>query len=386
MYGHLLRRGIQAAAEHFSKGEQLEWQANEFARNYPRYQMPPWGVGIVAITTIGFVLLALSLEYTIRLVMVNLAVIESPSSAIVKVYTPLSSDCEDKKEGEGIEIEETHVVSEKPITNSIRRTMKHLTRQGGSSARWRGLPIFLVYMLVMGAFQLAVMPLRTHHRLSVLSRVSPASIISFLIADLGAALMAARIHCAWTHATITTGFKRYSDRCVSRVQWKQLLPVTALKVVVQELVVLTMVVTMQIGSKLIERTASDGCRAAIAIAPMVISVLLWIFVVLPVNIILVRKEASMLPESEETLVHFDRTFGNRIIPGLNNLSIRDAWASVTGEVWARVVKIHLKWVLIVFILAMLYFHVALLEVWAIMGDALPMLLASAKARLQTMAM
>lgn len=374
MYGHLIRRGIQAATEHFSKEEALEWQANEFARQYPRYHMPVWGTAILAVTAIAFVLLALSLEYTIRLVMVNLAIVESPSSAVVKVYTPIS-DCEDKKEGVvDVEIEETHIVSDKPITNSIRRTLNRLTEVGGYSARWRGLPVYLGYMIVISVFQILVTSVRRSHL----------SILGFLVADLGAPLLAARMHCAWTHATITTGYKRPSDRAISRVQWRQLLPVTALTVAVHELAVLTMIATMQVSSKLIERQASNGARAAIAIIPMVIAAGLWIFAIVPVNIILVRKEASMLPESEETLVHFDRTFGNRIIPGLNTLSISQAWASTSGEVWRRVIKLQFKWLAIVTALAMVYFHVTALEVWAIMGDALPALLMSAKARLQTM--
>lgn len=371
MYGHLIRRGIQAATQHLSKEE----AANEFSRLHPQYQMPGWGVAIVAITTIGFVLFAMSLEYTIRLVMVNLAIIETPSNAVVKIYKPIS-DYDDKKEGVvDVEVEETHVVSEKPITNSIRRTMKQLSKVGGFSARWRGLPIFLVYILITSPFHFLVMTFRQSHRPNMLGP----------IAELAVALMAARIHCAWTHATITTGYKRYSERVVSRVQWKQLLAPTALKIVTQELSVLTMLITMQVSSKLIERQASNGVRALIAVVPMLVALGLWLFAILPVNIILIRKEASMLPESEETIVHFDRTFGNRVIPGLRNPSIREAWASVSGAVWRRVVVLHLKWVAIIGALAMLYFHVMLLEVWAIMGDALPTLLMSAKARLQTMA-
>lgn len=374
MYSHLIRRGIEAATHHLSKEEALEWQANEFARLHPHYQMPPWGVAIVAVTTIGFVLLCLSLEYTIRLVMVNLAIIETPSNAVVKVYKPIS-EFDDKKGGVvDVEVEETHIISEKPITNSIRRTLQELSKVGGYSARWRGLPIFLVYILVISVIHLLVMPIRQAHRISV---IGP-------LADLAAALLAARIHCAWTHATITTGSKRYSERVVSRAQWKQLLAPTALKIATQELSAVAMFLTTQLTAALMERQASTGARAALALIPVLVALALWLFALLPASIILVRKEASMLPESEDTVVPFDRSFGNRVVPGLRTPSIREAWASVSAEVWRRVVMLHLKWAGILAVLAVFYVHVALLEVWAIMGDALPTLLMSVRARLQTL--
>ena len=106
-----------------------------------------------AVTSIAFVLLAMSLEYTIRLIMVNLAIIESPSATVVKVYEPLKSEGKEN-ETVHVEIEETLVVPEKPITKSIRRTMQRLRSVGGFTARWRGLGLFFLYIVMMGVVHL----------------------------------------------------------------------------------------------------------------------------------------------------------------------------------------------------------------------------------------
>jgi len=371
MYGHLVRRGLEAASEHLSHDNTRDWQAL-----HDRYQMPAWGMVLLGSTTVAFVLFAMALEYTIRLLIVHLAIVETPANAVVKVYRPVV-ECDGKKDVVDIEVEETHVVSDKPLTSSIKRTMKHITSLGGFSNRWRGLPIFLVYTMIISVFHMLAV--------SLCGRAGVGTAVASFIADMSAALMTARIHCAWTHATITTGYKRYYERVINRVQWKELLPAVALKVVGNYVFVIATLVSAGAVSPLMMRETSLGIRAAIALIPITTALSMSLLVVLPVNIMLVRKEASMLAESEETAVPFDRTFGNRIIPGLNSLKLRDNWAGISRDTLYRVAMLHIKWIGIASVIAIVYFQVALLEMWAIMGEALPAMLSAAKAHLQGMA-
>jgi len=369
MYGHVLRRSLEAASEHLSSDKTGDWQAL-----HDRYQMPVWGTVLIGITTLAFVVLDLSLEYIARLI-INLAIVETPATTAVKVYETIVD--QDKKKDEVIEVEvETEVVSAKPLTSSIKRTMKHIKSIGGRSAYWRGLPILAVYALIVTIFRMISSPM--------LSRVGPGSTVFAFVADMAAAVLTARIHCAWTHATITSGHRRYRERVINRVQWKQLLPVTALNVASQHFFIIAVMTSAGVCGSLMERQTSNLGRAAAALIPISIALFGWLFILMPVSILLVRKEASMLDESEETIVPFDRTFGNRIIPGLNTLKLRDNWASISRETWYRVVMLHLKWVGIVALIGLVYFHVALLEMWAIMGDALPSWLASGLAPLRNM--
>ena len=331
---------------------------------------------MIAVTTIAFILLVMSLEYTIRLVMVNLAIIESPSATVVTVYEPLESE---GKENEAIhvELEETLVVPEKPITNSIRQTMRRLTSVGGFTARWRGFGLFLLYVAVVGVIHLIFSPFSARH---IYYRHN---LMNFA-ADMIGALAASRIHCAWTHATISTSTKRFRDRVVSRSQWKQLLLPTAILVILQEVSIFAIVLSGR-GSYLLSRTyTSPAGRALPFLIPLVVALALWLFVLFPAHVVLIRKEASLLPAEDETIVPFDRTFGNRVVPGLTILSLRDAWKSFGCDAWRRVVMLHVKFLAITLVLGVVYTQVLLAEFWAIMGDALPAWLCSAKARLQTM--
>jgi len=369
MYGHLLRRTLEAASEHLSSEKTGDWQAL-----HDRYQMPVWGTVLIGITTVAFILLDVSLEYTLRLI-INLAIVETPATTVVKVYETIVD--QDMKKDEVVDVEvETEVVSEKPVTSSIKRTLKHIKNIGGRTAYWRGLHIWLVYALIVMVFHMIAAPMRGHAGLS--------TIVSPFIADMAAALLTARIHCAWTHATITSGYRKYRERVINRVQWKQLLPVTALKVVGQHFFTIAVMASAGVCGALMERQTSNLGRAATALIPISVALFTWLFVVLPVGMMVVRKEASMLDESEETIVPFDRTFGNRIIPGLNTLKLRDNWTSISRDTWYRVVMLHIKFVGIVALVGLVYFHVVLLEMWAIMGDALPSLLRSAMAQLQNM--
>jgi len=353
----------------------LEYEAGEFGRQHPNFHPPTWGIAMLAVTTAAFILLAMSLEYTIRLIMVNLAIIESPSATVVKVYEPLISE---GKENEAIhvEIEEMVVVPEKPITNSIRRTMRHLTSVGGFTARWRGLGLFLLYVAVLGVVHLifSTFSVRRNHRFNLLN----------FAADMIGSLAASRIHCAWTHATISTSTKRFRDRVVSRSQWKQLLLPTALLVFLQEASIFAIVLSGR-GSYELSRTyTSPAGRALPFLIPLVVALALWLFVLLPAHVVLIRKEASLLPAEDETIVPFDRTFGNRVVPGLTILSLRDAWKSFGSDAWRRVVVLHVKFFAITLVVFVVYTQVLLAEFWAIMGDALPTWLCSAKARLHTL--
>lgn len=72
-----------------------------------------------------------------------------------------------------------------------------------------------------------------------------------------------------------------------------------------------------------------------------------IFASLPLSLALVRVQASLLPEDEEAIVSFDRSFGtggvNGLRPGLlaeprGPLSFREAWRSLTWTEMRRIVK------------------------------------------------
>jgi hypothetical protein len=68
--------------------------------------------------------------------------------------------------------------------------------------------------------------------------------------------------------------------------------------------------------------------------------------VLPADVTLTRVQASLLPDAEETIVPFDRSFGGKVIPeivgGSGVLSMLDAWKSFDWSSRIRLVKAYAK--------------------------------------------
>ena len=76
-----------------------------------------------------------------------------------------------------------------------------------------------------------------------------------------------------------------------------------------------------------------------------------VLVTLPLEVALVRLQASLLSEDEEPIVPFDRSFGNNgpngLRPGLlaeprGSLSLKEAWRSLTWTEMRRLLRIFAK--------------------------------------------
>lgn len=79
-------------------------------------------------------------------------------------------------------------------------------------------------------------------------------------------------------------------------------------------------------------------------------VLLFVLLQIPATVTLVRVAASMLPEEDETIVPFDRTFGGKttpaIIGGQGKIGLVEAWRSFPWASRRRLLKLMLKVVLV----------------------------------------
>jgi hypothetical protein len=93
--------------------------------------------------------------------------------------------------------------------------------------------------------------------------------------------------------------------------------------------------------------------------------------VLPAKIILVRVQASLLPDTEETIVPFDRSFNGKLGPGTargdRGLSMLDAWKSFDFSARRRLVKAYAKMYATQMILLLLYVVCLLVELFVIIG-------------------
>lgn len=92
-------------------------------------------------------------------------------------------------------------------------------------------------------------------------------------------------------------------------------------------------------------------------------------IVFPAGVTLTRVQASMLPEEDEPIVPFDRTFGGKVQPG-GCVKMLDAWRTFDWASRIRLVTLYAKIFAIQFFTTLLFIGLVIGELRLIMGDDL----------------
>lgn len=99
-----------------------------------------------------------------------------------------------------------------------------------------------------------------------------------------------------------------------------------------------------------------------------------ILVVIPADVTLTRVQASMLPEEDESIVPFDRTFAGKVKPeilgGSGAVGMLDAWRTFDRSARMRLIKLYGKIFAIQIALTFMFVFVVIGELRLIMGDDL----------------
>lgn len=360
---HVLRRSI----EHPAVTKILKRAAEEA----PKLQIPPWGAAVLIATFVAIIVGLSAVEYSLKNVVATLSMVETPSAAIT-VSNSDEPDTHDKKEGLLETGPSITLVHQKPITTSIRGTIRHLVSIGGRWSRWRGFKLSVLYV-VSKIFADVFFHL-------LLPRFVPGRTI-FASAMAGA--VCANVHATWTHKVISMpNDKTFRERLVSRSNWKVLALPAAVQASAGHIALfLGKALTVVLGLHHIDHeeasnfSGSEWTVAAFkVVAIIVVCLASALFLVLPANVTLVRTEASILPEDQDTIVPFDRSFGGKVVPkilgGTGAIGFLDAWRSFTWEARGRLIKLYLKIFAIMSVLTFISTHVLVFEAWAIMGPAI----------------
>lgn len=98
---------------------------------------------------------------------------------------------------------------------------------------------------------------------------------------------------------------------------------------------------------------------------------IFVLVVIPADVTLKRVQASMLPEENESIVPFDRTFAGKVKPeilgGSGAVSMLDAWKSFDRSARIRLMKLYLKVFLVSIFTTIMFAMVFIGEVRFIVG-------------------
>ncbi|TKA76846.1 hypothetical protein B0A49_03396 [Cryomyces minteri] len=388
LLGHLVRRGVEATTSHLSQSSNSNpaeaWEDLH-------YQMPSRGISLMWLTIVSSLFLLASIRYTLGEVVATLAMIESPSAT---AYTKIEiRDPGATLEKEPLIDAEVALVKQAPITNKIRTAIKHLHRVGGFRARWRGIAVGGIYHLSHGAISNFFGAMFTNNYRSGPPRPSIMGAVGSIIA----AILLSRLHMTWTHVMISEpSTKRWWRRIPALPTWKQVWLPAAVFAAAQQVTVIMPVIlfhALALGDVDVAKVAADGktkhaCAIVVLkfIAVFALGAMTALCVLLPAAVTLTRIEASLLPEEEETIVPFDRTFNGKVVPtalgGTGTVGFVEAWRSFDRAARLRLIKLYVKIALIQITVAIVAMHVVALEIWGIMGDNLGVLIQAGRAQFE----
>lgn len=236
-----------------------------------------------------------------------------------------------------------------PITASFRSTIRHLHQERGNfrarfAACFRGVWISIVNEIIVSWIVLMLT------RIPYLPRG---------VATVFAVVICAQLSLTWTHIVISEPSpKPWFRRIPSAKTWKKVAVPTAILAIAQQIsIIIPISIAMMCGMdkhiqgngvpNMNRREASVFVSQSFGLT--VLAIVLSFLLVFPAEVSLTRVQASLLPDSEETIVPFDRTFNGKVIPeivgGSGVIGTLDAWRTFDWGSRVRLVKTYLKVIL-----------------------------------------
>ena len=287
--------------------------------------------------------------------------------------TPAPKPTHGQPEDPDLDVEddaEILLVRNKPLTSSIRATVQHLRARAGFMSRFRGLSMFFAWNMLNGFL------------ISVIANIFP-NRLGVAFAAIVAETALATWHMAWVHIIISEPSpKRWYKRIPSMRTWTKIAPATALWATTNQVVsILPMLVCGSFGSlnRMKDPEYQPGRKDLYAVGGQgmlgfSLMIILFVLLQIPATVTLVRVAASMLPEEDETIVPFDRTFGNKttpaIIGGQGKIGLVEAWRSFPWASRMRLLKLMVK-VVFIFMASWVFVTIVLIaEAHILFGDSL----------------
>ncbi|KAK3721692.1 hypothetical protein LTR37_002857 [Vermiconidia calcicola] len=394
--GHLVRRGMQHAHQHFTKEQyvnKLEQDAKLYDDAGPEMELKPQEFLPVVITGLVALVMIWSVDYVLGQVVSSLTMIESPSrTAVIDAKPPpyTSNEKEPLMAAEPDADVEVTIIEQKPITAKITTTIHHLQRIGGFSARWRGLGLAALYH-----FMHAIMT-------NLIAGLLGVGLIGEAFASIFVSMGLARLHMAWTHKMIAyPSTQSWVRRLPARRDCKALLlPAVVYAAAQQATIVLPVLVAVALGvaepqhGNIKHAMNHEDCSKMVFLglrffAVPATYVLVGLAVLLPASVTLTRIEALLLPEGEETIVNFDKA----AVMGDIDLTARggcralfvQAWRSFDRSSRLRLIKLYAKMIVAQITIGLVAVHLMVAELYVIGGERLAIFMKSASAQLKLMA-
>ena len=316
------------------------------------------------------------ISYTYGDVITTLAMIETPTASVFEADSnghvdeadaPLLSEDQKSEKMKSVQ-SDLFLVKQKPITAKMCTAVRHITAQGGRLARFRGLHVAVIY--------------HAAHSL-IVNLFTGGNKFSFLrpFVAVMATIVLCRLHMTWTHIVISApSTKKWWRRFPAVNSTKNIIiPAAIFEVAVQTAIYVpgTLLLSVQQSVQGLDMQNSNTLTAQkIALVQMllviVIAISTYILIVVPAETSLKRVEASMLPEEDDTIVPFDRSFAGKVVPeilgGSGAVSMLDAWKTFDRSARFRLLKLIGKIVAVQFATTVMFVFVIVGELRLILGD------------------
>lgn len=271
----------------------------------------PIGPGLV-ITIIFYFVTALLIQYVYGQIFTTLATVENPNPNIY------------------MEVAAENSINEGPITSSPGSTIRHLQANGGRLSFLRG---FGLYMLINVAGALILLPF---------SIFGPRG---YLFGSLIVMPIVSNLQVGWVHVVISKPSTKSTwsrippfRRTWSRISWAVILRSFAVQVVAW----IIAPIASSMNNELIPNRENIYKYVFLRIGILSLALILYVLIQMPAEATFNRVAASMLPDDDEAIVPFDRSFGCRVTPavigGSGNIGVLDAWRSFNRESQMLVIK------------------------------------------------
>ena len=283
----------------------------------------------------------------------------------------LSADQKPSEKGASTE-PELFLVKQKPITAKIRTTINHLRKEAGFLSRFRGLHVAILIHLL---HQLV---------LKVFVGASPPSMWAEPLVAVITTVALCRLEMAWTHIVISApSTKRWFRRIPSVRSGHNVIIPTAIYAIAEQIALyMPVMLYLAFGLDKYHNAPYYGemdkaTRATVVKQYFLVAIsglLMAVLIVFPASVSLTRVQASMLPEENESIVPFDRTFGGKvkseILGGSGSVGMLDAWKTFGWAARLRLVKLYVKVALIQVATTVVFVMVVVGELRLIMGKEL----------------
>ena len=260
-----------------------------------------------------------------------LAIVEDPNPP---AYEPvaLSENAADGGSAAAIPIDG------KPVTSSLRATRRLLASVAGWRSYFRGYVCAAVMILIEKS----------------LSEILGGFVPGIPVGQLLARLALVQLSTAWTHIVISGPTKRrfYQRLPPFRKTFEATsLPVLAAWAAYTVVEVITSLAALAIGLTPVRDHADIDVPFLVRVAwkslfVFFLNIALRFLLLVPIEVVLVRIQASLLPPDEDAIIPFDRSFQGKVQPavvdGKGYVGMRDAFETVPATSWVRLYKLYGK--------------------------------------------